>query len=521
MARIKVEDLPVADNLTPEQEELIQGAGRRSFRPKLEGLEDRQLMASHLAASLPVPPPALGQAQVSLRDFLSTPPEARSQVGQVHTLAYSQAKVPGDSPDNGRAIQYPDPLSNFRHKYLGLKDLRKGDIILNTTEGPLSESIRAISHSNYNHAAIYVGNGKVVEAVGGGVRQIDLTVFLKDDHLVRSMVIRNANLTDTQRDAIATWAIAKVGTPYNVGGLFGNTIKFKPNNHKEYNRVDYFCSQLVAAAHSSAGAPLHKSLELNPGELANMVKSELTALGCLYDRSYHRAVREGQEPKAEDVPALIAAQAESKFHQVMGNGRFNNQWMIQRVSHTQRWWQDGAHTVVGVKLFYTRGVLNDAAKDSIVLYFKLIGTFGGEHQWTFVKCDSNSLGSASLDKKIKEVYNGWSVQAGMVYDQGRIALELAKKVEAVCHANGFFRQNGLAFDGMEAINGGLRIWVKLPDSRLQLDFTYQGRVGQMNDFQLQGLYRYQWSGKWQAIDLADTVAKSLKGASYRVEDVAR
>jgi hypothetical protein len=90
MARIKIEDLPIAENLTPEQEELIQGAGLRSFRPKLEGLEDRQLMASGLAGSLPVPPPALGQAQVGLRDFLSTPPGAGPQVGQVHTLASSQ-----------------------------------------------------------------------------------------------------------------------------------------------------------------------------------------------------------------------------------------------------------------------------------------------------------------------------------------------------------------------------------------------------------------------------------------------
>ena len=36
MARITIEDLPVGENLTPEEEELIFGAGRRSFRPTLE-----------------------------------------------------------------------------------------------------------------------------------------------------------------------------------------------------------------------------------------------------------------------------------------------------------------------------------------------------------------------------------------------------------------------------------------------------------------------------------------------------
>jgi hypothetical protein len=49
MARIQIEDLPVGDNLTPEQEELILGAGRLSFRPNLEGLEARELMDAGLA----------------------------------------------------------------------------------------------------------------------------------------------------------------------------------------------------------------------------------------------------------------------------------------------------------------------------------------------------------------------------------------------------------------------------------------------------------------------------------------
>jgi hypothetical protein len=45
MARIRIDDLPVADNLTPEQEALIQGAGLRSFRPTLESLERREVPA--------------------------------------------------------------------------------------------------------------------------------------------------------------------------------------------------------------------------------------------------------------------------------------------------------------------------------------------------------------------------------------------------------------------------------------------------------------------------------------------
>jgi Raf kinase inhibitor-like YbhB/YbcL family protein len=46
MTRIRIDDLPVAENLTPEQEELIQGAGLKSFRPSLEALEGREVPAT-------------------------------------------------------------------------------------------------------------------------------------------------------------------------------------------------------------------------------------------------------------------------------------------------------------------------------------------------------------------------------------------------------------------------------------------------------------------------------------------
>jgi phosphatidylethanolamine-binding protein (PEBP) family uncharacterized protein len=46
MARITIDDLPAAENLTPEQEELILGAGLKSFRPSLEALETREVPAA-------------------------------------------------------------------------------------------------------------------------------------------------------------------------------------------------------------------------------------------------------------------------------------------------------------------------------------------------------------------------------------------------------------------------------------------------------------------------------------------
>src|SRR5262249_21647215 len=52
MTRIRIDDLPVAENLTPEQEALIQGAGLKSFRPSLESLEARDMPST---TPLPLP----------------------------------------------------------------------------------------------------------------------------------------------------------------------------------------------------------------------------------------------------------------------------------------------------------------------------------------------------------------------------------------------------------------------------------------------------------------------------------
>ncbi|HEY7428050.1 MAG TPA: hypothetical protein VH682_27700 [Gemmataceae bacterium] len=52
MARIKIEDLPVGENLTPEEEERLFGAGWRSFRPMLESLESREMMDAGLGYGL-------------------------------------------------------------------------------------------------------------------------------------------------------------------------------------------------------------------------------------------------------------------------------------------------------------------------------------------------------------------------------------------------------------------------------------------------------------------------------------
>jgi hypothetical protein len=57
MARIRIDDLPPAETLTPEQEALIAGAGLRSFKPSFEVLEGREMMDAGIGGALTTLPP--------------------------------------------------------------------------------------------------------------------------------------------------------------------------------------------------------------------------------------------------------------------------------------------------------------------------------------------------------------------------------------------------------------------------------------------------------------------------------
>jgi hypothetical protein len=292
MPRIRIEDLPTVDILAAEEEALIFGAGRRSFQPTVESLESREMMDAGLGRSL-LPPleQGVGGQPSTFERQLAAP---QAPVIQVDYGQFGAREANAAAPRGAAAPS--DPLINFHRKYAGISDLRKGDILLNKTKGFISETIQNFSGAMYNHAAIYVGNGMIVEAVSTGVRLITLKQFLQDDHIVRTMVVRNANLDAARLDAIANFAISKVNLPYNLAGLLPQVLGFKDSNASQFHRKDYYCSQLAAAAHASVNAsPDGVSLDLSPGELANKVGSKFIAVGAVYDEGYHRSAREGRD----------------------------------------------------------------------------------------------------------------------------------------------------------------------------------------------------------------------------------
>ena len=152
-------------------------------------------------------------------------------------------------------------------------DMKTADIIVSTGSGAVSAVIRAGSVSKYSHAALYIGDGQVIEAIGEGVVKQPLSAALRDDTL--AVVYRRKNLNDAQTKVIVNYASGQVGkkydyagvagaSKYTVGGMVMNIVSFPlgviQNVGEAINTISpessFFCSELVLMAFKKANAPI-------------------------------------------------------------------------------------------------------------------------------------------------------------------------------------------------------------------------------------------------------------------------
>ena len=133
---------------------------------------------------------------------------------------------------------------------LNLGLLRVGDII--AVSGVVMGGLMDVFvPGHFSHVAMYIGNGKMIEAWKDGVRIISVTEVLK----ANDAAIVRVSTSDSIRQAAVNWAKTKVGYPYDyiwltyVGGkqVYGNS---------------YYCSELVWAAYKAVGGP---DIDQNPG----------------------------------------------------------------------------------------------------------------------------------------------------------------------------------------------------------------------------------------------------------------
>lgn len=166
---------------------------------------------------------------------------------------------------------------------LTIDNLQPADIMLSTGGAAASVVIRAGTVSRYSHAALYIGNGQIIEAIGSGVTLQGIRDAMSDDTLVS--VYRRLRMSREQGLQVIRYARQNIGKQYDArgavaGGLTSGSglvigiflsgiIMINPLAALAvsgavaadlYNRANpeasFYCSELVALAFESANVPL-------------------------------------------------------------------------------------------------------------------------------------------------------------------------------------------------------------------------------------------------------------------------
>jgi hypothetical protein len=195
--------------------------------------------------------------------------------------------------------------------------LEPGDIILTSAPTLKSIGIRLVTFSPVSHAALYVGEGRIVEALGSGVHARALEDLLLEENV--ALVLRRPGLSDEQKLAITDYALQKTGAGFNFVGATLHVpysvtrriceVPFLPVvlrdvclrsigvlNYVSATDSQLFCSQLVMQAFEHAQAQLTEAdarlitpagiLHMREGDVASVrVSAQLQYVGHLkYDR---------------------------------------------------------------------------------------------------------------------------------------------------------------------------------------------------------------------------------------------
>lgn len=153
-----------------------------------------------------------------------------------------------------------------------------GDYFVVSTGGWMAHIIRMATSSKVNHAGIYLGNNKVLEAEPHGA------VIRKLNNRYSNAVWSNVKMTASERAACISEAVAMEGTKYSyltilVLGLV-NVFKWNAPNwlikimQKPKRMV---CSQMVDQVYLNAGVHLFNDGRISglvtPGDLLDLIEA--------------------------------------------------------------------------------------------------------------------------------------------------------------------------------------------------------------------------------------------------------
>lgn len=160
------------------------------------------------------------------------------------------------------------------------ESLQPADIIVSTTRAGISGAIRIGMGSKVSHAKLYIGDGKVIEAIGEGVVSQALDASLAHDAL--AVAYRSPNMTAGIAARIVHVANSQIGKPYSVKGAALSSDKIMCRLAGAQS-ASFFCSQLVLEAYNQGGLSLTTMAAqcVTPEDIVVIAQHRLTYVGHL------------------------------------------------------------------------------------------------------------------------------------------------------------------------------------------------------------------------------------------------
>ncbi len=186
--------------------------------------------------------------------------------------------------------------------FVGAAALRPGDIVLTSMPGFAAAGIELMTVAPVSHSAVYVGDGRVIEAVREGVRTRSIEQLVDEESV--ALVLRYPGLSVEQARRIRAYAERKIGAGFN---FFGVTVQIPYSIGRRACELplvaaalrdaciramgvlsqlaprerQLFCSQLVLQSFLHAGVPLTDADPriVSPADILHMREGDVPALG--------------------------------------------------------------------------------------------------------------------------------------------------------------------------------------------------------------------------------------------------
>lgn len=234
----------------------------------------------------------------------------------------------GDGSAAARTLAFQDKSLSPRNggQLVTASALHMGDILLSSAPSVFSLAIRAFTLAPVSHAAIYIGDEEIVEAVSSGIRRRTAADTLAENSVV--VAFRHPRVEAPHAQAIRAFALAQVGRPYNhVGAVLHAPFSVQrricelplvPEAVRDscirgigavqlgaVSNDRFFCSQFVLEAYRRAGLPMTRADPrlVNPADLLHMREGDIPSLRSEQALEYIGHLKYAREPAQGNAQA--------------------------------------------------------------------------------------------------------------------------------------------------------------------------------------------------------------------------